>query len=291
MPTPYRPDGEVDLVSVRRLVHFLLENGAHGMAPNGGDSECRYLTLEERRRITDTVVEANGGRTPVLVGTSAPSTEESVQLSRYAQQAGAEAVFVKPPGDREDLSDHEMIAHYQAVCENLDLPVMVHATGNMGVPFLERLLEGLPQIQYLKEETSHGSKLRQYVRELGERVAVFGPGRHYPAELEWGARGVMPSCCAPHLHARIFDLWQEGKREEARREWHRLLPLVFWRWHTFPQEAGKVLLKHQGIFETAYVRPDWGTLRLDEADRQEMLTILATLEGPPYGNRGTGGSS
>jgi 4-hydroxy-tetrahydrodipicolinate synthase len=56
------------------------------------------LTFEERQRITDTVVEANGGRTPVLVGTSVPSTEESVQLSRYVQQAGAEAVFVKPPG-------------------------------------------------------------------------------------------------------------------------------------------------------------------------------------------------
>jgi dihydrodipicolinate synthase/N-acetylneuraminate lyase len=101
----------------------------------------------------------------------------------------------------------------------------------------------------------------------------------------------MPSCCAPRLHARIFDLWQEGQREEARREWHRLLPLVFWRWHTSPQEAGKVFLKHQGVFETAYVRPDWGTLRLDEADRQEMLTILATMEEPLCRDRGPGGTS
>mgnify|MGYP000296606960 CR=1 FL=1 len=47
--------------------------------------------------------------------------------------------------------------------------------------------------------------------ELGERLTVFGPGLHYPGELGWGALGVMPSCCAPRAHARVFDLWQEGR--------------------------------------------------------------------------------
>lgn len=295
MATPYRKDGEVDLASMRRLVEFLIENGTQGMSPNGGDSEAPYLTAEERMRITDTVVETNGGRTPVLVGTTAHTTEESVRLNRHAQQAGADAVFAHPGWNRQGLSTEEIVAYYDAICEVLDIPVMIHATGDMDLPLMETLVVRFPQVQYIKEETSHGPKLRKYVRELGDRVTLFGPGLHYPAELGWGAMGVMPSCCAPHTHARVFDLWQEGKREEAQREWNRMLPLVFWRWHTSAGEAGKVFLMHMGVFETAYVRQQvalpgqssgaevrFGTLRLDEADRQEIRTILDTMGGPPY---------
>ena len=58
-----------------------------------------------------------------------------------------------------------------------------------------------------------------------------------------------------------------------------MLPIVFWRWqapHT--REAGKLYLKHLGVFSTSYVRPEFGQLKLDEADRQEMLAVMATLE-------------
>jgi dihydrodipicolinate synthase/N-acetylneuraminate lyase len=106
----------------------------------------------------------------------------------------------------------------------------------------------------------------------------------------------MPSCCAPGAHARVFDLWQEGKRAEARREWQRMLPLVFWRWHTAAGEAGKMFLKYMGVFDTAYVRQrvalpgqasagsevSFGTLTLDDADLEEMLAILETMGGPPF---------
>jgi dihydrodipicolinate synthase/N-acetylneuraminate lyase len=287
MPTPYTRDRQVDLASVRRLVDYLIVNGVQGMAPNGGDSEGRYLTTEERIRITEIVLETNAGRAPVLVGTSAPTTEEAVLLTRHAQRAGADAVFVMPPSNwkgeiNKETAQEEMLAHYQAVCEGSDIPIMIHAVASMDTPFLQTLLERYPRIQYIKEETTFGPKLRKYVQALGQRVRIFGPGAHYPAELEWGAMGVMPSCCAPHTHARIFELWQQGQHDKARQEWNRILPLVFWRWHTAAQEAGKVYLMHMGVFETAFTRPNLATLKLEEADRQEMLRVLATLGEPPY---------
>lgn len=292
MPTAYGEDGEVDLVSMRRLTQFLIDNGAQGMSPNGGDSEARYLSSEERMRVTDAVLEANAGRTPVLVGTTGHTVEESARLTRHAQQAGADAVFVMPSWDAwvsaeqvasskaEVAGSHEtMLTRYEAICEGLDIPVMIHAVRGMDRAFMEAVIERVPNLRYIKEETTHGRVLREYVAELGDRVVVFGPGLHYPAELGWGAQGVMPSCCAPRLHARVFDLWQEGRYEEARREWNRLLPLVFWRWHTSAQEAGKLYLQELGVFETTHVRPAFGTHKLDEADRQELLAILGTVEG------------
>ena len=282
MPTPYNADNSVDLTSVRRLVHYLIDSGAQGMSPNGGDSEARHLTADERMRICDTVMEANGGRTPVLVGTTADDVHEAARLTRHAEQAGAAAVFVMPAWESGDMSHDEMLARYEAICQGSDIPVMVHARPNMDVAFLEALLLRLPQVQYVKEETTFGPKLREYARVLGDRLTVFGPGLHYPAELAWGARGVMPSCCAPHSHATIFRLWEEGDPGAARQVWNRMLPLVFWRWHTAAQEAGKLYLKELGVFETCYVRPDCGTLKLDQRDRQELLAILETMGEPPY---------
>ena len=291
MPTPYREDGEVDLESVGRLTHFLIDNGAQGMSPNGGDSEARQLKVEERKRVLETVLAANNGRTPVLVGTTGDSIEESVELNRHAQQAGASAVFAMPGWDawqplgektseeEKDRSEDDMMAYYKAICSVLEIPVMIHGTHAMGVELLGKLHERFPNIRYVKEETTPGSKLRQYVQELGDRLTIFGPGLHYPGELDWGAMGVMPSCCGPALHAQVFDLHQESKPEDSRRAWGELLPLVFWRWRSpMAKEAGKLYLKHLGVFETSYVRPGFGELKLDEADRQEMLAILAVLE-------------
>lgn len=286
MATAYDEAGQVDLASMRRLTEFLIQHGAQGMSPNGGDSEARHLSADERMRVLDAVMETNNGRTPVMAGASAPTTEESAALVRHAQRAGADGVFVMPPANwtgtllEPRVSDDEMLRHYEAICEGAEIPLMIHATAAMDVPFLETLIERIPNVRYIKEETTFGPKLRRYVRELGERVTVFGPGLHYPAELEWGAMGVMPSCCAPASHARVFDLWQKGEHEAAREVWNRMLPLVFWRWHTASQEAGKLYLQEMGVFATSLTRPEMGTHKLEEADRRELRRVLATMGEP-----------
>ena len=295
MATPYTQDGEVDMASIGRLVEYLIESGAHGMSPNGGDSEAQHLSVSERNTIIDVVVETNGGRTPVLVGTSAQTPEETLELNRYAQSAGADAVFVHPGWGRSGLSTEEIVDFYDRICREMEIPVMIHGTADMDLDVVQTLLERFQIIHYIKEETSHGPKLRKYVEKLGDRVTVFAPGLHYPGELGWGAMGAMPSCAAPRGHARIFDLWQEGRHDEAREVWNRILPLLFWRWHTSAGEAGKVYLKHMGVFEHAYCRQQvttpgkhsgaevsFGDLALEEADHQEMLDILATMGEPPY---------
>ena len=295
IPTPYTADGDVDLKSLHRLIEYLVDSGAQGASPNGGDSEAPCLSLDERKAATETVIAASAGRIPVLVGTSTVTVEESVELCRHAQEAGADAVFAHPGWGRQDLSLDEIVSYYGAIADVLDIPIMVHGTRDIDLKVITALADKFPGILYVKEETSHGPKLRQYVKELGDRLTVFGPGLHYPGELGWGALGVMPSCYAPHAHARIFDLWQEGRHDEARALWNRMLPLVFWRWHTAAGEAGKLYLEHLGVLDTHFVRQRvsqpgksneeevrFGTLTLDEADRLEMLAILDTLEGPPY---------
>jgi len=282
MATAFREDGEVDLESMRRLTGFLVENGAQGMSPNGGDSEGPRLTVDERNRILDVVVEECAGRAGVLAGGWSKTVDDAIAVCRYASQTGADALFVHPPQEWENPTQDQLYGFYASICDAIEIPLMIHAARGMDVGFMNRLLEHLPNVEYIKEETSFGRTLRQYVRELGDRVTVFGPGLHYVAELEWGAMGVMPSCCAPRAHSLVFDLFQEGRKREAEDMWHRMLALVFWRWHTSAQEAGKEFLKHMGIFETTYCRSNDGKRMLEDADREEMLRILKCMGGPPY---------
>lgn len=290
MATPFKADGSVDLAGVRRLTEFLIGNGAQGMSPNGGASEARHLAEDERNRILDIVMEANAGRTGVLVGCSAPSTEESARLCQYAQKAGADAVFVMPPENWQGMSlleprvpSDQMLAHYQTICEGLDIPMMIHAVAAMTPEWFLKLMERVPTVKYIKEETTQNNgKLRELIRAVGDHITIFGPGYHYPAELEWGARGVMPSCVAPRTRSRIFDLWEQGKKDEARELWNRMLPVYFWQVNSGHHiEAGKHYLVEMGVFQAAYSRPETGKLSLDEADIQEMRRALASLGQPP----------
>ena len=166
---------------MRRLTNYLIENGAQGMSPNGGDSEARYLTADERMRVVD-VGHGDQRRTHTGVGRHFGANDRGIcELTRHAQSAGASAVFVMPPDAwrgtlMEEVSSDKMLAHYAALCEGLDIPLMIHAIKSMDVPFFETLLDRFPQVKYIKEETSHGIKLRQYVRLLSDRVTIFGPG-------------------------------------------------------------------------------------------------------------------
>jgi len=293
MPTAYLDDGSVDIASIKRLTEYLISNGAQGMSPNGGDSEGRHLTVDERCRVLDAVLETNNGRTPVNAGTTGHSAEESAELTRLAQHAGADSAFVMPSweswvsaekasaaADTQTASRDELLDQYQRIADGLEIPIMVHAIRGMDLEFMRAVVEKVPIVRYIKEETTHGTRLREYLREMGHRVDVFGPGLHYPGELEWGVKGVMPSCCAPATHARIYDLAQQGDHAASRQEWNRMLPLVFWRWHTSSQEAGKLYLKELGVFENTYTRPSFPVLRLDEDDRQEMLRVMEVMGEP-----------
>ena len=75
MPTPLMKDGRIDREGIRILTDFLIDGGIDGLFPLGTSGEFALLTHEERRIVTDEVVDRANGRVPVFVGVSDPSTE------------------------------------------------------------------------------------------------------------------------------------------------------------------------------------------------------------------------
>ncbi len=122
--TPFTQDGaDVDADALSAIVDRPVGAGVAGLVPGGSTGEFTTLTNAERGVVIETTVEAAAGRVPVVAGTGALSTRETVALSLHAERAGATAVMVVPPF-YEALGWRELLAHYTAVAETISIPIM-----------------------------------------------------------------------------------------------------------------------------------------------------------------------
>ena len=92
--TPFSADGSaVDEAGIQRQADHILGNGVHGLVPGGSTGEFTTLTIAERKRAAECYIEAASGRGPVVIGTGALYTADTVELSKHANDAGAAAVM------------------------------------------------------------------------------------------------------------------------------------------------------------------------------------------------------
>src|ERR671934_2488251 len=124
--TPFTEDGSaIDTDSLAAIVDRLIDAGVAGLVPGGSTGEFTTLTNSERRQLVEATVEAAAGRVPVVAGTGALSTRETVELSVHAERAGAAAVMVVPPF-YDAPKWHELKAHYEAVADAIQIPIMYY---------------------------------------------------------------------------------------------------------------------------------------------------------------------
>lgn len=124
--TPFTSDAsEVDVAGISKQVEHIVGNGVHGLVPGGSTGEFTTLTNEELRVTNRAYVEAAAGRVPVFAGTGALSTAETIELSKDAQNAGADGVMIVPPFYAAPNWD-ELLAHYKAVSDAIDIPIMYY---------------------------------------------------------------------------------------------------------------------------------------------------------------------
>jgi dihydrodipicolinate synthase/N-acetylneuraminate lyase len=159
-----------------------------GLVPGGSTGEFTTLTHAERRELVEVTVDAARGRVPVVAGTGALSTRETVELSRHAERAGAAAVMVVPPY-YDALSWRELRAHYTAVADAIDIPIMYYNLPSAsGVTLTAAQFRELP-IACLKDTGGDALLATELIR-------TDGPGRSSTA----GARSRSPRSrpgCAP----------------------------------------------------------------------------------------------
>ena len=124
--TPFTDDGaDIDADALTALVERLIRGGVAGLVPGGSTGEFTTLTNTERRELIELTVVAAAGRVPVVAGTGALSTRETVELSVHAERSAASAVMIVPPF-YDPLSWPELLAHYAAVAEHISIPIVYY---------------------------------------------------------------------------------------------------------------------------------------------------------------------
>ncbi len=124
--TPFDAAGELNVVAVKQLVDYLIERGVHGLFPAGTTGEGALLTLDERQRLGEAVVNAAAGRVPVIIHAGATTTRATQALVHHAQAIGAQAVAVIPPFFYRHR-DEALLTHYVTVAKSApDFPIYLY---------------------------------------------------------------------------------------------------------------------------------------------------------------------
>lgn len=221
--TPFTSKGEIDEHALRTLIHFWLDRGLTGLMACGSNGEAPYLSREERRKIVAIVVDEVNGKVPVIAGTGAPSTKETIRLTQDASDIGVDAVIVVTPYYFKPNFD-ELIAHYSAVLNAVDVSFILYNvpkfTGyNLNPAIVVELVEQYNQIIALKDSGGSLGQIADIIRQVGDKISVFaGTGDLILPSLLMGGMGgiVGVANVAPHLCSSIFRSYRNGQFEEAK---------------------------------------------------------------------------
>jgi dihydrodipicolinate synthase/N-acetylneuraminate lyase len=283
--TAFHDDGRIDERSQRRVVDYLIDAGAHGLAPVGGASETDQMTPEERRWLLELCVSQTAGRVPLIMGCTATSTDESIAYVRHGAEQGVRAAFGLLPYGQQQLKGEEFAEalrrHYLALGEASPIPIMVQETSNPIPPELvAELYERCPNVCYVKEEAPDtGHRITALLQASSGRLRILSGGTNLLNDLHRGALGAVPGSIGVADLATAFNRFTTGDYAGARHAFNHFLPLSVWR-RQFGTQGAKEVLRRLGVVESIHIRRRSGH-QMDEHDLRELDEIMA-LQGPPY---------
>ena len=219
--TPFTEDGKLDEESLRRITSYLLEKGVHGIMTTGGNGEGPHLLREERKAVTQIVVEVVKGQIPVIAGTAACSTMETILLTEDAVEVGADAAIVTPPFYF-TLPDNYLYEHYERLAASVDIPIIVYNnplyTGNNLQPGLIARLADIDGIIGLKQSNADLGQLVEVIRLVGDKISVLtGIDSQFYPSLCAGSKGIFSTaaCVVPQQMVDLFNAFEKGNHKAA----------------------------------------------------------------------------
>jgi len=220
--TIFDSKGEIAREKTQRFIRYLIAEGVHGIFIAGSTGEYSLMSMEQRKEIIDTGVKAAEGKVPVLAGTGHNSTSITVELSKYADTAGADAVVVSLPHYPQPLEEG-LYQHYKAVAGAINIPVFVYSWHeqygySMSPEMVARLAKDgyIGGIKDTHQNIDHTAEIIRLTK--GAIIVLEGYENKLLPALCLGADG---SICTignliPAEMVEIYDLFRKGNLEKAR---------------------------------------------------------------------------
>ena len=193
--TPMQDDGSVDAAAFRKLIDFHVENGTHGLVIAGTTGESATLDMDEHCATIRLTVEHTAGRIPVIAGTGANSTREAIELTRCAEQVGANACLLVTPYYNKPTQEG-LYLHHKAVAEAVAIPqILYNVPGRTACDMLPETVQRLSSIANIigiKEATGDVDRARDILKRCGDSLDVYSGDDATGMELMLaGGKGVI----------------------------------------------------------------------------------------------------
>ncbi|NLB35217.1 MAG: 4-hydroxy-tetrahydrodipicolinate synthase [Elusimicrobia bacterium] len=229
--TPHK-DGEADYNSLKKLVNWHIEAGTDCIVPCGSTGEAATLDYDEHKKVIRTVVKAVAGRCKIMAGAGSNSTKETLELTEFAKNAGADgALLITPYYNRP--TQEGLFKHYEKVALKVDIPICLYnvprRTGVNLEPATAVRLAELDNIIAIKEASGNIAQAGEILRLAKNKMLVLSgdDSLTYPL-MAMGARGVISVVAnlIPSQMHELCDLFLKGEREESLKLHFKYLPLM-----------------------------------------------------------------
>jgi 4-hydroxy-tetrahydrodipicolinate synthase len=285
-PTPFTEEGALDAEGMKRVIDCMVDQKVDGICILANFSEQFLLSDEERKVLTRLCLEHAAGRVPIVVTISHFATAVASERAKEAADLGAAMVMMMAPYHGASLrADEEAIfEHFDRVGAAGSLPIMVQDAPMAGtplpVPFLARMAREIEQVKLFKIETPQtAAKLRALIEAGGD--AIEGPfdGEEaitLMADMDAGATGSMTSATLPDLIGPAVTAYLEGRRDEAKAIYQRLLPIINFENRQCGWRSCKVVMKEGGVIRSEAVRHP--TRPLHPEIRAQLLELARDVD-------------
>jgi 4-hydroxy-tetrahydrodipicolinate synthase len=281
-------DYRIDEPGLRRYIHWVVDQGAAGVAINVDTGEGPHLSPAERVRVLEAVVAEVGGEVPIIAGLGASYTSQAVELARQARSAGADALLVFPIAAFQGTPlDPEIPYRYHAaIAEAVDIPlVLFQLQPALGGCLFSRdtlaRLVGIESVIALKEASFDAIRFLETkaVLEQGPRhtTLLTGNDNFILESFLLGAEGALIGfgTLATRMQVQMVEAWQRGDLDEAMRLGGIIQPLadvVFGPPVRNYRARTKEALVMLGVLDGATVRPP--LLPVSDREREEVRRAL-----------------
>ena len=223
--TPMNADESVNIAELRNQVERQIAGGVHGIFPFGTNGEGYILSMKEKEEILEAVIDQVKGRIPVYAGTGCISTQDTVYMSKRAEELGADVLSIITPSFAL-ASQKELYDHYVEVAKHVDIPIVLYnippRTGNKLLPeTVAKLAKDVDVIMGAKDSSGDLDNLKAYIhqtRDVGKNFAVLAgnDGSILTCLKEGGAGGIAGRAnLYPKALASIYNYFVAGELEKA----------------------------------------------------------------------------
>ncbi len=288
--TPFTEEDTIDVESLKNLVDHVIDGGLQGVYPCGTTGEMMYLTVGERKQVTEVAVAQAAKRVPVFAQVGAWNLSDTIELAQHAEKTGADGIGVVTPVFYK-LSDQGLIDFYTAVAKSVskDFPVYLYAipqnAGNdINAAVCEVLVKQCPNIVGIKYSYPDFTRLQQLMMVNDQKFSVLvGPDHLFQPVCAAGGDGVVSGNAGVvrEHYAAIWEAIQKKDFELAAKYQRRtnILNAVMCAVNNIA--AYKVILKAEGVIRTSNMRrpmenltPEQERRLLDEMKRLDYKRVF-----------------